>query len=223
MVGDVPSPARRWLLHAIAPGTPLHTAVALDQHGQIKLGSWRPFTARQVLAPLEGYIWAETTRLYGITVRGYDRLMHGTGDMRHLLFGRIPIATASGPDFTRSAAGRLASEIAFVPAAALDPQVRWRAIDDTDVVVVVPAGNHVQPVTLSVTASGALAKVTIARWAKVGKQPYAEHVFAAVFGGEDTFGGYTIPTRTSAGYDYGTDRWPAGTFITQEIDRATHH
>jgi hypothetical protein len=29
-------------------------------HGQIKLGRWRPFTARQVLTPPDGYIWAAT-------------------------------------------------------------------------------------------------------------------------------------------------------------------
>ena len=40
----LPEPARRWLGHAIAPGTPLWSSVELTMHGQIKLGRWRPFT-----------------------------------------------------------------------------------------------------------------------------------------------------------------------------------
>jgi hypothetical protein len=40
----LPGPARRWLGHAIAPGTPLWSSVELTMHGQIKLGRWRPFT-----------------------------------------------------------------------------------------------------------------------------------------------------------------------------------
>lgn len=36
---------RRWLLHAVAPGTPLWTSVQLTMRGQLELGEWRPFTA----------------------------------------------------------------------------------------------------------------------------------------------------------------------------------
>src|SRR5207247_11022155 len=34
----LPEPARRWLGHAIAPGTPLWSSVELTMNGQIKLG-----------------------------------------------------------------------------------------------------------------------------------------------------------------------------------------
>ena len=36
--GGLPEPARRWLSHAIAPGTPLWGRAELTMHGQIKLG-----------------------------------------------------------------------------------------------------------------------------------------------------------------------------------------
>lgn len=61
------------------------------------------------------------------------------------------------------------------------------------------------------------------RWAKVGKEPFRLHVFGAQFHDEDTFGGYTLPTRTTAGYGFGTDRWPEGAFVQQVIDDATFH
>ncbi|WP_327092389.1 hypothetical protein OIE66_17595 [Nonomuraea sp. NBC_01738] len=47
----LPAPVRRWVRHAIAPGTPLRRGVVLYSRGRIKIGGWRPFTARQVLVP----------------------------------------------------------------------------------------------------------------------------------------------------------------------------
>ena len=57
MLAGLPEPARRWLGHAIAPETPLWRSVELSMRAQIRLGRWRSFTARQVLAPPDGYIW----------------------------------------------------------------------------------------------------------------------------------------------------------------------
>jgi hypothetical protein len=65
-------PAQRWLSHAIAPGTPLWGSVELTMRGQIKLGRWRSFTARQVLTPPGGYIWAATAALAAL----YGHLHH---------------------------------------------------------------------------------------------------------------------------------------------------
>jgi hypothetical protein len=117
MIAALPAPARRWLTRAIAPGIPLWPTVQLFMRGQIRLGQWRPFTARQVLAPPAGYIWAATARLAGLPVTGYDRLSSGTGEMRWRLLRLIPVMIAAGPDITRSARGRLAGEIALIPTA----------------------------------------------------------------------------------------------------------
>lgn len=37
MLADLPEPARRWLTHAISPGTPLWRSVKLEMHGTIKI------------------------------------------------------------------------------------------------------------------------------------------------------------------------------------------
>ncbi|NUR84346.1 MAG: hypothetical protein HOY71_09700, partial [Nonomuraea sp.] len=65
----LPEPARGWVLHAIAPGTPLRRTAVLSSHGRIRLGAWRSYTAQQVLAPPAGYVWAAST----FPVRGFDR------------------------------------------------------------------------------------------------------------------------------------------------------
>ncbi|MDT7683455.1 MAG: hypothetical protein QOG57_3765 [Pseudonocardiales bacterium] len=65
-VDHLPEPARWWLLHAIAPGVPLAADTELTMHGTIRLGAWRRFTARQVLAPPDGYVWAATAHVLGM-------------------------------------------------------------------------------------------------------------------------------------------------------------
>jgi hypothetical protein len=42
-LAQLPEPARRWLCHAIVPGTPLARTAEIWMHGPIRLGDWRPF------------------------------------------------------------------------------------------------------------------------------------------------------------------------------------
>src|SRR2546425_12195908 len=59
----LPEAAWRYLRHAIAPGTPLASAVRLRMHGEIKLGRWLPFTADQVIHWSHGMIWSATVQI----------------------------------------------------------------------------------------------------------------------------------------------------------------
>jgi hypothetical protein len=223
MADHLPAPVRRWLLYAIRPGTPLRRAVVLEQHGTIRLGTWRRFEAIQALSPLEGFIWIVRAHMLGLPIEGFDRYTGRTGEMRHRLFGSITVMAASGPDISRSAAARHTAEIAWVPAAALAPQVTWRAIDDHRATAMVPCGGRIYEPTLTIAASGALAEVSILRWTNVGGTEWHEEPFTAVFDREGTFDGYTIPTSATAGWGYGTQRWRDGAFIHQTIDAATYH
>src|ERR1022692_4923125 len=124
-LSGLPEAARRYLTHAIAPGTPLASAVRLRMHGEIKLGRWLPFTAEQVIHWGRGMIWRATVRMYGMPITGFDRLLDGAGAMRWKLLGIIPIMTASGPEITRSAAGRVTAESVWLPSALCRDEVAW--------------------------------------------------------------------------------------------------
>jgi len=219
-IEHLPAPVRRWLQHAIAPGTPLQFGVRVAMHGKIRIGRWMPFTATQIVNP-SGYIWAATAGRFPLQVNGFDRYSNDTGEMRWRLFGRIPVVTTSGPDVTRSAAGRLASEmVGLTPSGALAPDVTWREIDDNRAIASMVTGAFTHQVTIEVDDHGSLRTVFLPRWASPDKGPFREHLFGVECEGETTFDGYTLPASIRAGWWFGSDRWAEGEFFRCTIDRA---
>lgn len=220
MVADLPEPARRWLTHAIASGTPLWQSVELSMRGQIRLGAWRAFTARQVLTPPRGFIWAAHASLFGLPVVGFDRLSSGTGQMRWRLGGLIPVMSATGPDITRSAAGRLAGEMALVPTAFR--AAAWTSGSDDDRVVVTwRIDGQDESAELHIGPDGRLLGVLMQRWGNPGRAPFGRYPFGVTIEGEQTFAGVTIGSALRAGWWWGTDRQSEGEFFRAQITAAT--
>lgn len=218
-VARLPEPARRRLLHAIAPGTALAGSVELTMRGQIRLGVWRPFTARQILTP-DGFIWAAHARVAGLPVTGFDRYSAGTGQMRWRLLGVLPVMTATGPDLTRSAAGRLAAEATTLLPTAFD-RITWTSGSEPDTAVATwRIGGQQETVQLRVGADGGLHEVVMQRWGNPDGQPYGRHPFGVAVEDERTFHGVTLPSALRAGWWWGTERQDAGEFFRAEITDA---
>jgi hypothetical protein len=222
MTANLPVPVRRWLNHAIRPGTPLYTTVLLSMRGRIKIGRWWPFEATQILRPLSGFVWAANARVAGVPIRGFDRCRGGDGEMRWRLLGAVPVLSATGPDLTRSASGRLAGEFVLVPAVALSRWVTWEPVDDEHAIAHVDIAGTIHSVTLAVSASGALTTATLPRWGNPDRGAFDEHLFGVEVHREASRGGYTIPVSVSAGWWYGTDRWAEGEFIRFTLNRFEH-
>jgi hypothetical protein len=221
-LGGLPEPARRWLSHAIAPGTPLWRSVELSMTGQIRLGSWRPFTARQVLTPPSGFIWAARARVAGLPVTGYDRYSAATGEMRWRLLGLVPVMSSSGPDVSRSAAGRLAGEAVFVPT--VFHHASWEACAEPDTAVMVwrLAGGE-ERTRLRIGADGSLLEAVLQRWGNPDGAPFGRYPFGVAMEAERTFAGVTIPSVLRAGWWWGTDRAAEGEFFRARITGARFH
>jgi hypothetical protein len=219
-VDHLPEPARRWLLHAIAPGVPLAASTELTMHGTIRLGAWRRFTARQVLAPPDGYVWAATAHVLGMPVTGYDRLGSGTATMHWRLLGVIPVMNAEGPEIARSAAGRLAAEVVLAPTTFRG--ATWTTGDRPAVAIGLwRIGGEEQRVEVDVGADGNVRGVLIARWGSPPGAPYGRYPFGVTVEAERTFGGITIPSVFRAGWWWGTDRQHEGEFFRAEITGAS--
>lgn len=222
LVAGLPEPARRWLTHAISSGTPLWSSVQLSMRGHIRLGSWRPFTARQVLTPPEGFIWSATARFGGLPVTGFDRYSRGAGRMRWRLLGLIPVMSSDGPDVTRSAAGRLAGEGTCWLPTATAAGARWSAGPEVDTAV---ATWHIddqdEAVQIRVDPAGRLVEVRLDRWGNPDGRPFGRHPFTVTVDAERAFGGVTIPSVLRAAWQ--TDGGPpdGGEFFRAEIKAAT--
>lgn len=219
MVDELPEPAQRWLRHAIEPGTLMFEAVEIQMSGEIKLGTWRPFTATQAVVPDAGFVWAARTHLAGLPVRGYDSYALGEGRMKWRLLGAIPVASAPEYDATRSAADRLAAEAVLVPTSLVS--ATWRPADDRDSATFLRhVGHRVARgrVTVRVGPDGQLRSISMLRWGAPGGGDYAQHVFEVSFGGEYLVDGIAVPDCWSAAWvDAGGRRQE---FLRASIDTA---
>ena len=217
-VAALPAAARRYLTHALAPGTPLRQSVEVSMVGQIRLGGgWWPFTARQVISPA-GYVWAADARLHHVPVLGYDRYSGGTGEMRWRALGLLPVVHATGPDVTRSAAGRLASEIALLPTAYAG--ATWSEAGPDTAVAAWGAGAEEQRVELRTDSSGRLLEVFLQRWGDPDGGAFDRVPFGVALEQERTYDGITVPTVVRAGWWRRTDRQDEGEFFRAEITAA---
>jgi hypothetical protein len=224
-VGDVdaadltslPHLAALFLRHAVAAGTPTPRQVHLKMHGTIKVGTWLPFTADQVIERDRGFRW--TARIAGGLIRGSDSFDGEAGRTRFQLGGIIPIVSADGPDVTRSALGRfLAEQAVWLPGAlTAGTGTRWFAQDGDHATAFVPADGTYTRLRLGIEPDGTLRDLSMARWGRIhdhsGWLPFGMHADA-----ETSFGPFTVVSRGRVGWWYGTDRWPAGEFFRFTID-----
>jgi len=177
--------------------------------GQTRLGRSRSFTARQVLAPPDGSIWAATARVAGLPVTGFDRLSSGTGQMSWRLLGLLPVVAASGADVTRSACGRLSGEITLLPTAF--PQAGWRPGEQAGTAIAsLQLAAQDESAELSAGTGGRLLKVRENRWGNPAGAPLGRYPFGVSVEAEAECGDITIPSVLRAGWWWRTERQGAG-------------
>lgn len=223
LLPSLPEAARRYLQRAIAPGTPLAHTVRLRMHGEIKLRGWVPFQAEQVIHARRGMIWRATTRVKGLPVSGYDRIIDGEGDMRWRILGLLPVITASGPDVSRSAAGRLRAELVWLPSSFLQPDVSWSASDESYATAEFSVAGYTGSVTLAIDGAGRLLTVSLDRWGNPDGRGFRSIPFGAISEAERRFSGYSVPSRLRVGWYFGTDRFEEeGEFFRCTIDHAEY-
>ena len=192
-------------------------------HGEIKLQRWLPFRAEQVICWPRGMIWRASTRLHGTPIRGSDRIVDGAGAMRWRLFGILPVMVASGPDITRSAAGRLAAESVWLPSVLCGPDVSWVASDPSHARAAFTVQGHKTALDLTIDDRGRLEAIQLQRWGNPDNTEFREIAFGGVVDAEGSFGDYTIPTRLRIGWHFGTSGFESdGEFFRATIDDATY-
>lgn len=222
LVEELPPPAREWLLHAIAAGTPLWRTVRLTMHGQLKVGGrWCPFEATQFHAPDHGMLWKARARMMGLPIVGHDLYSDGRGEMRWKLLGLVPVVRGEGPDISRSARGRLAAEaVALVPTWLVGPHVTWTAEGSRATTARLTIDGEPFDIRLELGARGALRTVSFQRWgAPTPGSAFGLHPFGCEVLEEQTVAGLTVPRRMRAGWFFGGPRFePEGEFFRATVD-----
>ena len=117
------------------------------------------------------------------------QLIDDEGSMRWRLFGIIPVMTASGPDITRSAAGRLQGEFVWLPSHLARPDVSWTASDPEHSIATLTVAGHTEAVTISVGDDGRPLNLSLPRWGNPEGDAFGLYQFGAVFEEDKSFGG----------------------------------
>ena len=193
-------------------------------HGEIKLKDcWYPFSAEQVICWNRGMIWRATVRMHGISIRGSDSLLDGRGEMKWKLFGILPIVNASGPDITRSAAGRMNIESVWLPSMLFGDGVSWTTPDASRIHARFTAHNDVAEIDYLIDERSCLKTVSMPRWGNPDDTEFRYKNFGCIVEAEGRFGGYTIPSRMRVGWSFATDRFESnGEFFRVTIDDAIY-
>jgi hypothetical protein len=130
------------------------------------------------------------------------------------------VVSTDGPDMARSAAGRLASEIALIPTAF--GGATWTGGDSPDTAVATfGAGEEQERVELHLGPAGQLRDVLMQRWGNPDGTPFGRYPFGVTVDGERTDAGVTLPATVRAGWWRGTDRQDAGEFFRARIIKVT--
>jgi hypothetical protein len=209
----LPKIAQRYFRHAIAPGTPLFSAVELEMEGTFLLGDKSKYqtyamSARQALRSPDQFVWMPRMRSGVLTITGSDGHVQSEAWTRFWLLGLVPVAQdRSSPDLVRSARFRAVVESALWLPASLLPEngVEWQQLGADRARVTFHRVSPLIELELTLDKAGAVREAVGQRWSNANpERTFRLQPFGATMSEYRTFQGLTIPTRISAGNHFGT-------------------
>lgn len=212
MVAELPAPVQRYFLHAIALQTPLASSVSLKMRGNFRLSQdkpWLPMEAKEIISASKGFVWQAVIGSNLLQMRGGDYYSNNLGRVRFSLWGLIPLVNTHNYDTNRSAIGRLAGEMVWLPSALLPQRgVNWKAIDQRTIQANLKIDGEPVTLTLFIDFNGKLLKLSFPRWGEHTDDGNFTYIpFGGEFQEERTFAGFTVPSQISLGWWFGTDRY----------------
>ncbi len=221
-VDDLPGPARRLLRFALEPGVALSPTVVLDMQGHIRIGTWVPMVAEQVLRVGAGMVWRARVGMGPAVVRGADLLWRGRAGLDFRLWGLVSVAHAQGPDVDRSTVGRFAAEtVAWAPQALLPALgATWEEVDGDRAVVTLSLEGHEVAVTVTVDDDGRLRHLELDRWGDPERGHFGWHPFGGPVTGHRRFDGIAIASAGTVGWHPDAPDPTPGAFFRYRVTRA---
>lgn len=222
----LPAPAQRWLRAAGVVDRPRAGVVHLTQRGEMQTApdaAWLPFRAEQTfVAPTPGFVWVVDVRgPAGLRLRGIDRYLGGRGGMRIEVAGLVPIVDAAGPTIDQGTLVRFLAETIWFPSAALEPYLRWEAIDDHAVRARMTFGDVEAEGVFHVDAAGDPVRFEARRYRDDVLTDWIVENDPTAFA---TLDGVRVPTRSTITWRDADGRpWTWLRLEVQRIERAPTH
>ena len=229
MVKDLPPAAKRYLLHAILPGTSLAERVRMKMTGTLRqedTEGWIPFEAEEILAGGRGLVWKAKLRTGEDSwLDGAEYYFRGKGQVTFFRHRFVPSIFESSLVVDRSMAGRVLIESIWLPPVFLPQRMaRWENMDKSRAKVTLSIDDLSSTILMTVEEDGRLREVVIPRYHK-GEERKIEKAEWRPFGikveAEKTFEGYRIPTKIRAGWWHGSSRYTE--VFRAEIKEATFY
>ncbi len=212
MLAGLPAPARRYLRHAIRPGTPLTHAVQLRLRGRVAAepgGRWHHFSARELLVPGRGYVFRGRMRDGVLPIAWADYYLDGNGGRAVTVLGFLPWSNRHGPARVRANRALLALQSVWHPASLLPRSgVHWRGDDVGHATAQFEIDGRPVSLRLAIAADGRLRSATVEH-PRTGPGRAPAMRLAMQVHDEIQVGGYRIPRRVTAGWEPGSARYAA--------------
>ncbi len=160
-LAPLPTPVRRYLQLAGVVGQPRVQSYGVRMSGRIRGAAdapWMPFTAEQhsFLNPPRRFFFMRAQRS-GLPLDGLHAYTEDGATMRIKLLSVFPVVDLKGPALTRTETVTVLNDMAImVPAALVDPAIRWRQIDALQVEATYTDGPIEVRAMLVFDATGAL-------------------------------------------------------------------
>ena len=215
MVKDLPPAAKRYLLHAILPGTLLAERVQMKMSGTLRqedAQGWVPFEAEEILTGGRGLVWKAKLRTgENSWLDGAEYYHRGKGQITYFRHRFIPSVMESSFVVDRSMAGRVLIESIWLPPVFLPQRMaRWENMDKLRAKVTLSIDDLSSTIVMTVGEDGRLREAVIPRYHQ-GEERKIEKAEWRPFGitveEEKTFEGYRIPTKIRAGWWHGSNRY----------------
>lgn len=223
MVGEqdmvhLPAIVQQWLRKSGAVGKPRITTVRLKQTGKMKMkpvSAWFDFTATQYFNTTKtAFVWDTRVSMpAGTYLIGRDKFEDGKGAMQIKLLSLVNMVNeADNTSLNNGTAQRYLAEMCWFPSAALEPYIRWQAIDSLQAKATLLVKNVQVEGVFSFTPEGDFARFETKRYFGSGENA-VERTWVIEPLGQKQFSGITIPHRNKV-----TWKLPEGDFTWLELE-----
>jgi len=180
---------------------------------------WMPASAEQYNSyDPPARLFFMRARQLGIPFDAFHRYIGEAATMEVKVLGVIPVVAAGGPEMTQSETVTMLNDMCFLaPAALLDADISWQAIDEGQVRATFTNAGKTVSAVLSFDDHGDLVGfLSHDRYQSDGRS-HRLLPWSTPLSGHRDFGGYRLPAKGEARWQEPSGEWAYGRFLLLEI------